>query len=166
MKKNTAYMLTMTAAMVAMNVVLGRITSIRTFNTTIGLGFIPVALAAMLFGPLWGGLVGALGDIIGALLFPVGAYFPGFTVTAFFFGFVYGLFLYKKQNAGRVVAAVLINNVFGTMLMNSYWITLISSSPFSVLAKTRLIQIAVLIPVQIAVNMVLIKILPRIKKAA
>ena len=67
----------------AVEVVLSRFCSISAWNIKIGFSFVPIAIGGILFGPLGGGLVGALGDFIGAVLFPIGPYFPGFTLTAF-----------------------------------------------------------------------------------
>ena len=62
----------------ALEIVLSRFLSISAWNLKIGFSSVPVALAGMLFGPLAGGIVGALGDLLGAVLFPIGPYFPGF----------------------------------------------------------------------------------------
>ena len=68
--------------------------------------FIPIAWASILFGPLAGALTGALGDILGWAVNPVGPYFPGFTISGFVSGIIYGLFLYKKETTLlRVIAA-------------------------------------------------------------
>lgn len=56
----------------AMEIILARFLSLHTWNLKIGLSFLPVAAAALIGGPLAGGLTGALGDLIGAILFPVG----------------------------------------------------------------------------------------------
>ena len=74
--------------LIAMEVVLSRFLSIATPILKISLAFIPVVAAAILYGPVWAGSVAALGDLLGALLFPIGVYFPGFTVTAFISGMV------------------------------------------------------------------------------
>ena len=66
--------------MVALNVVLGRfsIQLVPEVRLSI-LGFMPIALAAHLMGPLYGALTGAAGDIVNYILFThvYGAYFPG-----------------------------------------------------------------------------------------
>ena len=82
----STHRLAILAMMVAANVVLSRFLSISLWNLKIGFAFIPVVTAAILFGPIAGG-------IVGATLFPIAQYFPGFTITAFFVGAVYGIFL-------------------------------------------------------------------------
>ncbi len=89
----TTKTLTLSALLAALEIVLSRFLSISAWNTKIGFAFVPVALAALLLGPLNAGIVAALADFLGALLFPVGPYFPGFTLTAFLMGLCYGVFL-------------------------------------------------------------------------
>lgn len=57
----------------------------------IGFAGIFTAFPAILFGPLYGGVVSALSDLLGVLIKPEGAYIPWLTVTAFLGGFLKGL---------------------------------------------------------------------------
>ena len=150
-------------ALVAMEVVLSRFLSINTWNTKIGFGFIPVAAAAILLGPGEAAVCGGLADFLGATLFPIGPYFPGFTVTAALTGLVFGLFFHKEQTPLRVVPAVLINQFILGLLVNSYWISLLYGSPFKGLLATRVHQSIILSVVQIAGILVVAKVLKRIK---
>ena len=83
--------LTCLALLIALDIILTRFLSINTQFLRISLGMIPVALAGVIFGPVWGGVCGAAGDLLGMLIFPSGAYFPGFTLTAALTGIIYGL---------------------------------------------------------------------------
>ena len=159
MSKITTRMLTYLAFLTALEVVLSRFLSINAWNVKIGFSFVPIVIAAMLFGPVPAGIVGALGDFLGATLFPIGPYFPGFTLTAFLTGLVFGVFLYKKQTILRTVSAVLIQQIFLSLLLNTYWISVLYSSPYVPLLKTRLIQVAVLGPVQFLVITAIVKVL-------
>ena len=76
--KVNARCISMIGVLVALEIVLSRFT-IHTWNLKIGFSFVPVVVAAIFYGPLAAGLVGAIGDILSAVLFPVGAFFPGFT---------------------------------------------------------------------------------------
>lgn len=128
------------ALMVAANVVLSRFLSISLWNLKIGFAFLPVALAGILFGPVAGGLVGALGDFVGATLFPIAAYFPGFTATAFLVGWTYGFLLHKKQGNRRIFLAVLLTEVVGSLLLNTLWISVLFGAPFAALLPPRAVQ--------------------------
>ena len=135
----TTRTLTTLALLTAMEIVLSRFLSLNTWNMKIGFNFIPVVIAAILYGP-------------------IGAYFPGFTLTAFLTGCVYGLFLYQKQGWLQVTASVLINQLILSLLLNTLWISVLYGSPYGPLLATRLIQCGV----QIAVQLVLIPIIARV----
>ena len=164
MKKFTTKTLVCLALLLAMEIVLSRFCSINAWNLKIGLNFLPIALAGILFGPLAGGLVAALGDFLGAILFPIGAYFPGFTATAFITGSLFGLFLHKDQSLLKIILVVILNNLIFSLLLNSLWISILYGSPYGPLLVSRLVQIAVLIPVQILGCLLIKKILPAIRK--
>lgn len=133
-----------------MEIVLSRFLSIHTWNVKISFSFIPIVMAAMLFGALEAGIVAALGDILGAFMFPVGPYFPGFTVTAFLTGVLFAMFLKKKQSLARTVIAVLLVQLIGSLMMNTYFISILYGAPFKALFVTRIYQAAVMAVVQIA----------------
>ena len=150
--------------LVAMEIVLNRFLSINAWNTKIGFSFVPVVVAAILFGPVHAAIVGGLGDFIGAILFPIGAYFPGFTLTAALMGLVWGFFLHKKRTMPRILLSTFINQFFLGLVVNTYWISVLYGSPFKALFVTRLVQACVLFAVQTVVISVLVKVLPRFEK--
>lgn len=143
--------LTILGLLVAVDIVLSRFLSISAWNIKIGFSFVPIALAAILYGPLAGGLVAAVGDFLGAVLFPIGPYFPGFTFTAFLTGMVFGLFLHKKQNLRNIAGAVLVNQLIMSLLLNTLWISILYGSPFLPLLETRVFQAVLLGVVQFVV---------------
>ena len=155
MKKFDTSKIVYIGVLTAMEIVLNRFLSINAWNLKIGFSFVPVAVAGMLFGPLPAAVVGALGDFVGALVFPIGPYFPGFTVTVFLTGAVFGFFLKGKPSVPKVLAAVGINQLILSLLLNSFWISVLYGSPYLPLLGTRAVQCAVLIPVEIIVILAL-----------
>ena len=144
--------LIVSAQLLALDVVLTRLLAINTPVMKIGLGFAAVALCAILYGPWWAALVAALGDLAGALLFPTGAFFPGFTLTAACTGLIFGLCLYRRDKSllWPILAAAL-NVLLVSYLANTAMITYISGTPYTTLLKARAVQLAVMLPVQGAV---------------
>lgn len=59
----------------------------------ISLGNIPIIMASLFLGPLFGGLVGAASDLIGIALVPVGTFVIWPTITAVFYGVFPWVFL-------------------------------------------------------------------------
>jgi ECF transporter S component (folate family) len=155
--------------LVALEIVLNRFLSINTIGTKIGFSFVPIVVAAVLFGPLYAGVAYALSDFLGAILFPIGPYFPGFTVCAFLMGFTYGIFLYKKQRHSlikNVLLPVLLNNVVFGLLINTIWVSILygSKSYFGWFIY-RLPEYAILIPVSFVIIPFIIKICEILKRS-
>lgn len=148
MKKNKLRDLIVMGLLVAIEVILSRFLSVNAWNMKIGFNFIPVVVAAVLYGALPAGIVAAMGDFIGAILFPIGAYFPGFTFTALLTGLVFGAFLHKSQKLERVLASVLINQLILGLWLNSFWISMLYGTEYLPLLLTRIPQCVVLCVVQ------------------
>lgn len=173
--------LTVLAMLIAMTVMLDRFPglSIKTPGWKIGFSFIPPMLAAMLYGPIEGAIVYALSDLIGALLFPFGPYHPGFTVVAAVMGFVMGLFLNKTPLAfarsgfewkkirffPNMLLPVLINALLLGLVVNTYWVSqLYGSKTYGGWFIYRLVEYAILVPVQLILIPVLLKLCGMLKK--
>ena len=166
MKLFTTKNLTLMALLTALEIVLSRFLSISAWNTKIGFAFVPVVIAALLLGPLPAAIVAALADFLGALLFPIGAYFPGFTLTAFLMGLCYGFFLCRKQSFRRILGAVAVHQLVLSLLLNTLWISILYGSPYKALLVTRLPQCALLFAVQLVLIPLIVKVLPRLKGGA
>jgi ECF transporter S component (folate family) len=107
----------------------------------LSLGFLPVAMTAILYGPWWAGVSYALGDIIGMLIFPMGPYFPGFTLTAFLTGMTFGLVLYGKPvTFKRTLVASLIVVVFCNLILDTFWLYLLFDQAVIAMLPLRLVK--------------------------
>ncbi len=58
--------------------------------------FIANEMTALLFGPVVGGIMGGITDILKFIVKPTGAYFFGFTLNAILGGVIYGAILYHQ----------------------------------------------------------------------
>ena len=163
-KMNRTHKLVLMAMLVAIQVVLSRFLSINLWNLKIGFSFVPITLAGMLLGPMGAGLTGMVADIIGATLFPSGAFFPGFTLTAFITAFGYGFFLHKKQDMPHILAAVLFSEIVGTLLLNTKWIAILYGTAFLPIFITRVWQAVGMGVVEVVVIKLLAKYVPHLKK--
>jgi len=141
--------ITAMGVLIAFEIILSRFFSIQAWNIKIGFNFVPIVAAAIICGPVFAGTVAALGDFLGALLFPIGAYFPGFTLTAFLTGVIFGIGLRKESSAFQTISAVLINQFLLSLFLNTFWISVLYGSPYWPLFITRIFQSVVLSVVQI-----------------
>ena len=137
MSKRLKVMLHVTV-LVALEVVLSRFCSIATQFGKMGFAFAPLAVCGMLFGPWWGCLAGGLADFIGAILFPIGPYFPGFTLSNALVGLLFGLCLHKRFSGWvHVVIAVMLGNFGVSLFLSTFWLKLLYGSPYLGLLPTR-----------------------------
>ena len=94
-------------------------------NLSIGLTYLIFVYIALIYGPIWGLIIGFGSDIIGFLMHPT-TFHPGYTIQAMLTGFVYGLCFYKtdlsfsKTLLSRIIVNILLNGVFGAFLWGDF----------------------------------------------
>ena len=163
------------AMLIALEIVFERFLSIGTDALRIGFGFVPIVLCAVLFGPAHAAVVYAIADVIGALLF-YGSCMPGITFDRALMGLMFGVFLLPLMLSDgnklsfsktiRMICPIAINCLILGLLLDSYWLSLISTkNSFYYLFTTRIIQYAVLIPVQLILTPFIITLAKRLRKA-
>ena len=135
--------------LIAIEVILTRFCSIQTPIVRIGFGFLPIAIIGMMYGPLSAGVAYAIGDLLGVALFPTGSFFPGFTLTAFLTGIVYGVFLYNKPKTWpRIIGAVLTVCLVINLGLDTLWLSILMGKGYIALLPTRIMKAVLMIPVQ------------------
>lgn len=154
--------LAMASMLLAIAVVLGFYTLQLTEFIKIGFAYIANELAGMMFGPVVGSLIGGLADVLKYLVNPTGPFFPGFTISGFLGGLIYGIVLYKKPlSIKRVIVANALVTVLINLLLNTYWLTLLYGNAFMALFPARIIKQLVMLPIEVilfyAVARVLVK---------
>ncbi len=137
--------------LLALDVVLTRFASVNLWDRRIGFAFVAVAVAAYLYGPIAGAVVHGLNDFIGAMLFPYGPYFPGYTLTAAVIGLLYGLCFNRSRRFWRMAAGVFSTQVVGSLLLNTAWISLTNHTPYWSVLPGRLVQAGIMTVVQLVV---------------
>ena len=159
------------ALLLASTIVLGRILSIRTSIITIGFSFVPIMLSAIILGPKYSVFIATLSDVIGALLFPTGSYFFGFTVTAFLTGLVYGLILYRKEFQLdksfliRLIVSTLIVTGILNGVLNTIWVIMITNNASNIVIPIRILKQLIMAPIKVVCILGICKIFEeRLKK--
>lgn len=149
-KKSATSRLVIMAFLIAMEIILTRFCSINTPILRIGFGFLPVAMMGIMFGPVWAAAGYAIGDLLGMLIFPSGAYFPGFTLTAFLTGLIFGLFLHNREISWkRVLPASLIIILGCNLILDTLWLSILMGDGFIALLPTRIFKCAVMLPIHL-----------------
>jgi ECF transporter S component (folate family) len=162
----TTEVIVITGFMTALSIVLSKLVSINISFLRIGFGFLPIAVLAIMYGPVIAAIGYGLADLIGAWLLPTGAFFPGFTVSAVLTGLIFGWVLYRREvTFVRALAASALVCLAVNLLLNTWWLTFIIGKGFKVLLVSRAVKEIVAIPVM-SVMIVLIDryVLRQVKK--
>ena len=138
---------------IALQVILARFVSIPV-SDGLRLSFetIPIILAGFWLGPVAGMIVGGLSDLLGALLFPFGPYFPLLTLGPVILGCLSGLGgaalskleLTEWKSCWKVFVLVILAEIansilYGTWALTLYYSMILSKEmPFHVLLLARL----------------------------
>lgn len=158
-------MIAVLSILVALEIIIARFGTIRpTESIKISLDFIPIVVAAVLFGSVPAVVMSILADILGAFLFPVGPFFPGFTVTAALTGLIYGLLLHKKQTFPRIVLAVLLQQLVCSLVVNTFWLHVLYGMPYLPTMAARLVQCAVVTALQLVLIPLIVKTIQTMEK--
>ena len=162
--------LTVTAMLVACQVVLGNLLQVPMLGKQYNFGFMPIALAGALMGPIPAAIVGGLGDLIGAHVFPAGAYFPGFTLTNVLVGLVCGFILRgRKPSWWRCAVAVVISLAGLNLFLNSLWLHMLAYVPsrgYFTWVTVRAPNYLVEVPVNTVLCYLLLQAMKRVKLPA
>lgn len=146
--------LVLASLLLAILIVVERLVSFQTPVLRISFAYVPIILSAILLGPLWSTLIAGVGDIIGALLFPKGVFFPGFTLSALLTGLVYGLLLYNTKSNRAFLVRLLISNFLVLLSIHigltSLWVAITVGKAFLIIAPTRIISAAILFPIEVS----------------
>ena len=132
--------------LLAAEVILSRFLSIATPIVKIGFAFVPVVVTAILYGPVWSAVVAGAGDFIGAILFPIGPFFPGYTISAAISGAMFGIILY---NILRSFMASSLSLLICSLILDTLWIWMTSSTATAAsLLPTRLLKFGVMLVIE------------------
>lgn len=154
---NKTMEITWLAILLALQMVLGRIHVGPSF-LKVGFGFIASALIGYYFGPWKSMLVGLISDVVTNFLFPDGVFFWGFTLSAVVTGLIYGFLLYqKKPTMSRLLLTTVIAVVIVNLILNTWWVSILSQMSFQTLFRLRLGKELVFIPIQTTILVIIFK---------
>lgn len=142
--------LVMTAMFIAMGVVLGFFFSIQiTDSLRLGFSFIANEMTALLFGPVVGGIMGGITDILKFIIKPTGPFNFGFTFNAILGAVIYGLILYKRPiSFKRILVAKIIVSVVVNMFFGTLWLSVMYGKGFIVLLPPRILKQFIFVPIE------------------
>lgn len=153
-----------TALLIAIGIILDQFSIYVNQTTKIGVSFIATQLTGMLFGPVVGGIMGGISDILKFIIKPSGTFLIGYTINAMLGPMIYGILLYKKPISfwrilfSKAVVAVLVNLILGC-----YWNSTYFGAAYLALIPGKLLQQVVQVPIQSVIFYLVVLALKRAK---
>lgn len=154
----------LSALMIALSIVLTRFLSIKTPFLAISFSFVPVMLSAIWLGPKYTCLIAGIADLIGAILFPFGEFFVGFTVSNVLSGLIYGLILYKNNgelSKKSLLIRLIISSLAVTIIintgLNTLWLVIMYDKAFIALLMARIVKELIMVPIQVTTMFLLVQ---------
>lgn len=162
------------AGFIAATIVLQRLLAFRTPIIQVNFMLVPIFLSAIMLGWRSSTFVAVISDLIGALLFPSGAFFIGYTLTAALTGFVAGACLYRPDGVRldrafllRLALSILIIMGLLNGVLNTIWIFMLSGAAGNVIVPLRIVKQLLMAPIIYLVMLALLKTFaPRIQQLA
>lgn len=163
MKKTELKTLVSTGVLAALSIVLGKFLSIGIGNTVrIGFENLPVILASVAFGPIWGGACGVTADIIGSILrgYDINLLI---TLAQLLMGVIPAVmtrYVFKSKGTLSVFLSAVISHVICSVLLKSAALYAVYGTPFPALILSRLVNYAIVAPVEGYLGGLLLRKLP------
>ncbi len=162
--KISSRVITNIGLLIALSIILTRIASIRIAiggieGIRIGFGGLPIILGGIMFGPLAGGIIGGVSDMLGYIINPIGAYMPHFTLTSALTGTIPAIFLAIRQkdnlNILNLVMAIALGQIVTSIILVPYFLNILFGISWKIIIIPRLVSI----PINIILYSLLIRVI-------
>lgn len=159
--------LVLASIFIALAIIFTRLLSFQLGNfLRIGFGDLPILLAGIILGPLWGAAVGAISDILGFAIAPSGDFFiPGITLSAALWGFIPGIIvrvIFKKKNLMSILTACLACGILVDVISTPFWLSLAYGSlTYFAMLPIQAINAAVMVVINTILTITLLRALEK-----
>lgn len=149
MKKLNPRIIAISGFLIALNIVLSRIVAIPGI---INFGGFPIIFAGVVFGPVVGGIVGAVGDVVSFIVRPTGPFMPHFVLTSALTGVIPGIMMkvlkadLPKLPLWKIFVAILVGQVATSVLLVPYFRNILFGHPLLVTMSKAVTKQAINIP--------------------
>ena len=162
MKKLNTKTMVISSFLIALNIVLSRIVTIPGI---INFGGFPIIFGGIVLGPMVGGIVGGVGDILSHILRPTGPFMPHFVLTSALTGIIPGIIAkvlkvdWAKPALWKIFVSILIGQVITSIIMVPYFRNILFDHPLMVTMVRAASKQAVNIPAYSVILKLLVPIL-------
>lgn len=153
MSKNKKIILS--ALLLALFIIFDRLLTMHTKILEINLSLLTVMIAGIILGWKYSTIIAALGDLIGAFLWPFGSYFVGFTISSALSGLIFGILLYKSPNSDnknfkwKAIISNIIVFIVLKLFLDSFWLNIMYGKTFIYYLGIRANAQIIMLPINI-----------------
>lgn len=126
----------------------------------ISFGQVPIFISGILLGPVYGAITGALADVLGYFVKPLGPYFPGFTINGALAGLIPGLlasFYNQNKSWWRLFLIIALAESITSILLTPLWLSMITGKAFIAFLPSNLLARVFLIPLHVTLVKLILK---------
>jgi ECF transporter S component (folate family) len=159
--------LVLASIFVALAIIFTRLVPLQLGNyLRLGVGDLPLLLAGIILGPFYGAAVGAVADVLGFMIAPMGDFFiPGITLSAALWGFIPGVavhFIFKKKSFAAILTSAIACGILVDIISTPFWLSLAYGSlTYFAMLPVQAANAGVMIVVNTALATVLIRALQK-----
>lgn len=120
--------------------------------------FLPISVIGSCLTPIISVPAAVIGDFVNWYCKPVGAYFPGYGLSATLTVIVYAIFIYKKElkiwrvAIARAIVVILIDSV-----LNMFWGSIVTGKGISIIFIPRIVKSLIEYPIDVYLIYIFVK---------
>ncbi|MCW3489160.1 folate family ECF transporter S component [Dethiobacter alkaliphilus] len=146
--------------LIAISIILERLGAVMVGNSIrLSFGNVPIYIGGILLGPVAGGAVGAVSDLLGYLINSFGgAFIPQIFLASVMRGVIPGLVFFKMKGTNlhvKVLVAIILTEFVAGVILTTWGLSWLFDTPFMVLLPPRLVALVVQVPVYAIVTITL-----------
>ncbi|MFS8501917.1 MAG: folate family ECF transporter S component [Caldicoprobacter sp.] len=150
--------------LIALNIVL---TSFLAIPGVISFGGFPIIFGGIVLGPVAGGIIGAIGDVLSFIVRPSGTFMPHFTLTSALTGIIPGIMVrllkvdFERPSLWKVLASILLGQTITSVIMVPYFRNILFGHPLWLTMTKAASRQLLNIPLYSVVITILLRVLSR-----
>jgi ECF transporter S component (folate family) len=128
-------------------------------------GFLVLAIAGFVGGPVMAMTIAIVGDILSVMITGQwGSFLPGLTLSYAFMGMCFGLIFHKSQiTVFRVICAGLVEFLV-SLFLNTFWLSFLYKTPYFVMLMARLPKNCIMLVINTVIMYMFLKAFSKVFK--
>lgn len=164
--QNKLLLLSVTALLIALNIAISSFFIPVGENLRVYFSFIPTSIACLMGGPIMSLCYGFCVDILGFIIHPSGAFFPGYVLSSMLGALIYSLFFFRQRiTILKLFLCKLMINILINICLGSLWSSILFGKGFYYYFIKSVIKNFSMLPLEVIILLIFFKaLLPMLGK--